>query len=79
MNDALRRAIRTFLQSFMASFLALITTGQFTTKVGDATVPNWSAWDTLLISCLLSAFIALVTWAYNALENLTGKDILVKK
>jgi hypothetical protein len=78
-NDSLRRAARTFIQAFITSFLTLMATGQFTTKIGDATVPNWSTLDTLLLSCGLSALIALVTWLYNWLEGWTGKDILIRK
>lgn len=78
-SDALRRAVRTFIQAFLSTFLGLVVTGQFTETVGNATIPQWDQLNTLLLACATSGVVALGTWLYNAIEDWTGKDILVGK
>lgn len=79
LSEPLRRAARTFIQAFLSTFIALVTTGQFTEKVGNATVPNWDQLDTLLLACGTAGVVSLGTWLYNAVEGWLGKDILINK
>lgn len=69
MPDALRRALRTFLQAFLGSVL---TSGVLSTVVDSGTI-DLSLLQSVGVSALAAGFIALITWAMNFLED---KDVI---
>lgn len=76
MNDSLRRAVRTFAQAFLGVIILQIGTIQADADDGKL---DFEWWKRLLLSAAVAGFIALVTWAWNALENTTGKEFPVSK
>lgn len=74
MPDALRRALRTFVQAFLGS---IITSGILST-VQEAGVVDWSALKKVAVSAAAAAVIALITWAQNFLEDTTTVPALLK-
>lgn len=65
MNDAIRRAIRTFVQVFIGTVLA---SGVFSAFATEGVV-DWSALKKVGVSAICSAFVALLTYVQNALED----------
>jgi hypothetical protein len=80
MTDALKRAIRTFLQGFVATLaLIAIPLGQnlIQTVAGGGNLKiDVNLWGAVGVAAVVGGGIALVTWAQNALEDRTGKAIL---
>ena len=83
MTDALKRALRTFLQAFLGVFatLAIPTLNGVITSAGDAN--GYVNIDVTLlgnaaIAGIVAGVIALISWAQNALEQKTGTDVLPK-
>ena len=76
MNDAIRRAIRTFLQAFVGTLavLAIPAMTDLIRKIGSAEPYeiNFDFWQGVVIAAALSGVIALISWAQNALEDHTG-------
>lgn len=65
MSDALRRAVRTFVQAFLGSLLTSGILSSFET----AGVVDWAALKKVAISAAAGAIIALLTFVQNALED----------
>lgn len=80
MTDALKRAIRTFLQGFVATLALLaIPLGQSviqTVAGGGQLELDLNVWGAVGVAAVIGGGIALVTWAQNALEEKTGKAVL---
>lgn len=80
MTDALKRAIRTFLQGFVATLALLaIPLGQSliqTVAGGGQLEIDVNVWGAVGVAAVVGGGIALVTWAQNALEEKTGKAVL---
>jgi hypothetical protein len=74
MPDALRRALRTFVQAFLGS---IITSGILSTTETVGVV-DWSALKKVAVSAVAAAVIALITWAQNYLEDTTTVPALLK-
>lgn len=74
MRDASLRALRTFVQALIGGFLA---TSVLTSIASNSTI-DADALQRAGISALAAAFIALLSFIQNALEDATGKDILPK-
>lgn len=80
MNDAVVRAIRTFLQGFVG-VLALLAVPILSTMIQSATgggeiEVDLNVWRTVLIAGMAGGFIALISLAQNWLEDKTGKSLL---
>lgn len=75
MSDALKRALRTFVQAFIGTLLAsqvlqgIVETGEIAS--GDVI-------QRALVSATAAGLIGLLSWAQNALEEATGKNLLPK-
>ena len=72
MNEAIRRAIRTFFQGFVG-VLALVAIPALNAMVqaavgGDAIELNVDVWQSIGIAAIAGGVIALVSWAQNELE-----------
>lgn len=65
MNDALRRAIRTFVQAFLGS---IISSGVLSSVATDGVV-DLSGIQKVGAAAFAAGLIALVSWAQNALED----------
>lgn len=65
MSDAVRRAIRTFVQAF---FGVLATSGIFS-AAGETGVVDWSGLKRVGISAAAAGVVALFSYAQNALED----------
>lgn len=65
MTDALRRAIRTFVQAFLGS---IISSGVLSSIASDGVV-DLSGIQKVGAAALAAGLIALVSWAQNALED----------
>lgn len=65
MTNALKRALRTFVQAFLGSVL---TSGILSTVETDGVV-DWSSLTKVGVSALAAGLIALVSWIHNALED----------
>ena len=82
MNDALKRAARTFAQGFVATLaLIAIPLGQNliqTVAGGGRLEVDVNVWGAVGIAAVVGGGIAVVSWAQNALEDKTGKTILPK-
>lgn len=68
MSDALRRAVRTFIQAFVGS---IITSGILSTA-SETGVVDWSAAKKVGVSALAGGVVAILTWAQNFLEDNTS-------
>lgn len=80
MNDAVRRAIRTFIQGFIG-VLALVAVPQLTNIVNDAVdgraiSVSLDVWQSIVFAAIAGGVIALISWAQNELEDTTGKAVL---
>lgn len=82
MNDAIRRAARTFAQGFVAVLaLIAIPVGQNliqTVAGGGGLEIDVNVWGAIGVAAVVGGGIAVVSWAQNALEDKTGKTILPK-
>lgn len=65
MTNALRRALRTFVQSFLGSVL----TSGILSSVETEGVVDWSSLEKVGVSALAAGLIALLSWVHNALED----------
>lgn len=74
MPDALRRAVRTFVQTLVGT---LITSGVLS-AAQETGVVDWSALKKVGVSALAAAIVAVLTWAQNALEDTTTVPALLK-
>ncbi len=64
MSDALRRSLRTFLQSFTGIFLAAVTTPQLTNAV-----PGLSTLRAAAVSAAWGGLVSVLSWIQNSLED----------
>ena len=75
MNDALRRALRTFLQAFVGTLVIMLV--PFLTDLvqaagetdGDIVKIDVNLLGNILIAAVVSGVIALISFAQNALED----------
>lgn len=65
MNNALRRAIRTFFQAFLG---ALISSGVLSAASTNGVV-DWSGLEKAGVAALSAGIVALVSFIQNALED----------
>ena len=81
-TDALKRALRTFVQGFIGvlALLALpVLNALIQAVAGGGTVNiDVDAWQSIGIAAVAGGVIALISWAQNELEAKTGKDLLPK-
>jgi hypothetical protein len=82
MNDAVKRAVRTFAQGFVGTLVLLAVPVlnnlvQAVAGGGEVTL-DVSAWQSIGIAAVAGGMIALVSWAQNALEDKTGTAVLPK-
>lgn len=82
MNDALRRAYRTFLQGFVG-VLALIGIPALTNLVqsvasGSELDIDVNVWQGIVVAAIAGGLIALISFGQNALEDKTGKTLVAK-
>lgn len=80
MNDALRRALRTFLQGFVG-VLALIAIPALNNLVsavagGGEVEFDVNFWQGVAVAAVAGGIIALVSWAQNEIEDTSGKAVL---
>lgn len=81
MNDAVVRAIRTFVQGFIG-VLALVAIPVLSNIVasvvngGDAVMIDLNLWKNIAIAAIAGGMIALVSFVQNALEDKSGKTLL---
>jgi hypothetical protein len=71
--DPVIRAGRTFVQSFIGIFLALVVSGS-----ASNAVPDYSILKTAALAAAWGAFIGLLSFIQNQLEQSTGQKILPK-
>lgn len=82
MSDALRRAIRTFLQAFIGTFILVAV--PWATNIVTAIVKaepyelNFDVLQSAGIAAVFAGAIALVSWIQNALEDTTGTPAILK-
>lgn len=69
MPDSVIRAIRSFMQSFLGIFLALTMTS------GIDQVPDVDALKRAGLAALWGGFVALMSFAQNAIEDRSGHNI----
>lgn len=76
MTDALKRAIRTFLQGFVGilAILAIPALNNLITAVGsgERVELDVNLWQGIVIAAIAGGVIALISWGQNALEDATG-------
>ena len=82
MSDAIRRAIRTFIQSFVGTFVLVgfpVLQGIVDAlNNGDPVVFDVNVYKRVLIVCAISAVIALVSFVQNWLEDNTNTPAIIK-
>ena len=80
MNDAMKRALRTFGQGFVGilAILAIPALNNLITSVGrgDQVELDFNVWQGIVIAAIAGGVIALISWVQNALEDATGKTPL---
>lgn len=77
-KDAVRRALRTFIQSWSGIFLGLwVTSGVGVEKLAD--VGDLTVIAKLAFSAAISTIPAMVSLLQNTYEDKTGRALLVKK
>jgi hypothetical protein len=69
----MKRGIRSFFQAALGMVIL-----QAAALAGDAEdgVIDADLWKRVLITAVVAGFIAIVSWAQNALEETTGKALL---
>lgn len=72
MRDAFIRGVRTFLQAFLGVFLAISTSGM----VGPDSLPDIDVLKRAAIAAAWAGVVALVSFAQNAIEDVTGRAIV---
>jgi hypothetical protein len=72
MQDAMIRAVRTFIQAFLGVFLGLMAASY----QGVSDIPDMSELKAAAMAAGFAAFIALLAWLQNTLEESTGKALL---
>lgn len=72
MRDALIRGLRTFLQAFLGVFLAISTSGM----VGPDSLPDLDVLKRAAIAAAWAGAIAVISFAQNAIEDVTGRTAL---
>ena len=83
MSDALRRAIRTFLQGFVG-VLALVAVPLLSNIVssvvngGNDVVVDLNIWKNIAIAAIAGGVISLVAFVQNALEDRNAMPKLLK-
>lgn len=80
MKDAVRRALRTFIQGFIG-VLSLVAIPQLTNIVNDvvdgrAISVNLDIWQSIIFAAIAGGVIALISWVQNEVEDTTGKAVL---
>jgi hypothetical protein len=82
MTEAAKRALRTFLQAFIGTFVLVAVpwaSGIVTAIVkAEPYELNFDVLQSAGIAGVFAAFIALLSWAQNALEDKTGTTVLPK-
>lgn len=82
MPDSLRRAIRTFIQAFIGAFVLFglpVMQGILdAAKGGGEPAFDIDAWKRVLVICVVSGAIALVSWVMNELEDKTTMPAMLK-
>lgn len=71
--DAIRRAVRTFVQAAVA--MIVLQAGALALDAEDGVI-DVDLWRRVIITAIVSGAIAVATWVQNALEDRTGKAIL---
>lgn len=73
MSDAVKRGLRTFVQAALG-----VVALQGVALIADANdgVIDANLWQRAGMTAAASGFIAVVSWAQNALEDKTGKALL---
>lgn len=83
MNDAVRRAVRTFLQGFVGvlALIAIPALNDLVTAVGNGgdVELDVNLWQGIVIAAIAGGVIALVSWAQNELENKTSVPAVLKE
>lgn len=80
MNDALKRALRTFIQGFVG-VLAIVAVPALKDLIssvasgGDVDI-DVNLWQGIAVAAVAGGVIALIAWAQNAVEDSTGKTLL---
>ena len=74
MKDAGIRALRTFVQAVIGAFIAT----SVLTNIASSSTIDADALQRAGISALAAGIIAVLSFAQNALESATGKDMLPK-
>jgi hypothetical protein len=74
MSDALRRAVRSFVQSFVG---VLIASGVLSAASENGVV-DWSAAKKAAMSAVAAGFVAVLTYVQNALEDNTSMPAVLK-
>jgi hypothetical protein len=74
MPDALRRAVRSFVQSFVG---VLIASGVLSAASENGVV-DWSAAKKAAMSAVAAGFVAVLTYVQNALEDNTSMPAVLK-
>lgn len=72
--DAVRRAVRTFIQAFLGS----IITSALLSGAAQTGVVDWSLAKKAMIAALAAAIIATLTLVQNLLEDNTSVPALLK-
>ena len=82
MSDAIRRAIRTFLQAFVGTLAALAIPAltDLVRSIGNAEPYeiDFAFWQGVGIAATLAGIIALISWAQNQLEDHTSTPAILK-
>ena len=73
-KDALRRAVRTFLQAFLGTLLFMWQGLNLT----PGALPDWETGQRVLIAALIAGVIALISFTINVLEDNTPLPTLLK-
>lgn len=63
--DAIRRAVRTFLQAFIGVLLG----SGILSAMGETGVVDWSSVKKIGLSALAAGIVAIITWLQNFLED----------
>ncbi len=74
MKDAAIRALRTFLQALIGAFLATSVLSQ----MASSSTIDADALKRAVISAVAAGVIALLSFVQNALEDVSGKNLLPK-
>lgn len=77
-SNAVKRAVRTFIQTFLGVLLSSPLLGQVQAELAGGQAPDWHLLGNLAASGIAAGIVATLSWVQNALEDGDSIPMLLK-